>query len=55
MRRLGSAMGNGHSNIPNGAWGGAVPLGYRGSYPEYLMRGPSERVEVDPRAGTVEA
>jgi mannose-6-phosphate isomerase-like protein (cupin superfamily) len=30
-------------------------LGYRGSYPEYLMRGPSERVEVDPRAGTVEA
>lgn len=26
----------------------ARALGYRGSYPEYLERGPSERVEVDP-------
>ena len=28
-------------------------LGYMGSYPEYLERGPSGRFEVDPRAGTV--
>lgn len=29
----------------------ARALGYRGSYPEYLERGPSERVEVEPWAG----
>jgi quercetin dioxygenase-like cupin family protein len=28
-------------------------LGYRGSYPEYLERGPSERVEVEPWASRV--
>jgi hypothetical protein len=28
--------------------GVARALGYRGSYPEYLERGPSERVEVEP-------
>ena len=28
-------------------------LGYRGSYPEYLRRGPSERVEVEPWGRTV--
>ena len=28
-------------------------LGYRGSYPEYLERGPSERVEVEPWTSTV--
>jgi len=29
-------------------------FGYRGSYPEYLEREPSERVEVDPWTSTVE-
>ena len=28
-------------------------LGYRGSYPEYLGRGPSERIEVEPWQRTV--
>jgi quercetin dioxygenase-like cupin family protein len=28
-------------------------LGYRGSYPEYLQRGPSERVEVEPLTSRV--
>ncbi len=28
-------------------------LGYRGSYPEYLERGPSERVEVEPWTSSV--
>ena len=28
-------------------------FGYRGSYPEYLERGPSERVEVEPWTSTV--
>ena len=28
--------------------GGARALGYRGSYPEYMERGPSEQVEVEP-------
>jgi hypothetical protein len=28
-------------------------LGYMGSYPEYLERGPSERGEVEPWASTV--
>ena len=28
-------------------------LGYRGSYPKYLKRGPSERVEVEPWTSTV--
>ena len=28
-------------------------LGYRGSYPEYLVRGPSERVEVEPWVNSV--
>ena len=28
-------------------------LGYRGSYPEYRKRGPSERIEVEPWASTV--
>ena len=28
--------------------GVARALGYRGSYPEYMERGPSERVEVEP-------
>lgn len=28
-------------------------LGYRGSYPDYLERGPSERVEVEPWPGTM--
>ena len=30
-------------------------MGYRGSYPEYLERRPSGRVEADPLAGAVEA
>ncbi len=30
----------------------ARSLGYRGSYPEYLERGPSERVEVEPWTGS---
>lgn len=28
-------------------------LGYRGSYPEYLERGPTERVEVEPWTNAV--
>ncbi len=32
---------------------GARFLGYRGSYPEYLRRGPSERIEVEPWQRTV--
>lgn len=28
-------------------------LGYRGSYPEYLSRGPSERIEVEPWTSSV--
>jgi hypothetical protein len=27
-------------------------MGYRGSYPKYLERGPSEKVEVEPWAST---
>jgi quercetin dioxygenase-like cupin family protein len=33
--------------------GVARALGYRGSYPEYLERGPSERVEVEPWMSSV--
>jgi quercetin dioxygenase-like cupin family protein len=33
--------------------GVARVLGYRGSYPEYLERGPSERVEVEPWMSSV--